>query len=449
MTLINWRSKPEYVREHLDEIEMSFKKIHISYKEQELKRINDKLTGLIDEYLSAKVGIENIAQLTILSLESQRKLIMGNKTPEQKEDKKTYSKFLTVHDKPVVEFDDVTNNPAKLSEDYDITIDDSNGEVYIASNHDKAGTMIQGRIKGFIKRDQNIPGAEFNYVIDGKLSQPSNAGLRKARFSGTIYFENLPVDVMTTGQQKLSFDKKEEVKPNVQQKQESVGSKETDTSKFEFPSEDALRKIKAGQLQPQKGLSRTERRAWNNVLRVKYPQCFDARGNWTGFPDTTNGNNATPSVDTNTVSRPKDEVKVKETKSVNALGLMGETGVGNAITKMTDEKIKNGFMLARYFEGKGYAIASTPAKEGDFEKSAFIVCNKERTAKFMLAGLERNPSFATRVDGMGVFKISELKAKYFEDDTLYAYWVTNAVTANKALGTQDRDIEEIKSRIGS
>lgn len=421
--------------------------------EQKLKKVNAQLEAEIAKFLKAKSEVERLAQLTLLYHESQRKLQMTQQTPKQ-EVKKTYGRALRYDGKPAIEFDDVFNNYDKVDDDYDITIDETTGEVWIASNHDKAGSILQGVIKGFLKRDQEPapPGSEFNYVIKGKPSEESKGGTRRAMFSGAIYFENLPADVFASGQQKLKFDKQEEIKPEKkddtkpEQNRRVEADNSVDESKFVFPSEDDLRKIKKGQLKPQAGLSRNGRKKWNDTLRQKYPNCFDTGGNWIGFGDSSDNSNANNSADTD---RNVQDKGLKESKSVNVLGAMGETGMGNTITKMTDEKIRNGFMLARYFDGKGYAIVSTPAKAKNFNKSAFIVCNKERTAKFMLAGLMRNQSFSQQVDGCDVFKVTELKKKFFEDDTLYVYWITNAVTALQALGTQERDIQDIREKAGS
>lgn len=469
--LINWKSKEVYIQDRVKEgkaldMRETFRDIKIESKEKALINIQEKLAEALLEFEEVKSDIRRLAQLTILLLNSQRNLQMAKQTPEQKDQARTYGRILKGDGTPAIMFDDVINNYDRVNTDYDITIDQTTGEVWIGSNSAEAGSLIQGVIKGYLKPNQEPlpPGAEFNYVIKGKVSPPSKIGTRAALFSGSIYFEDLPVDVFatepkvqvtdlkvedTTSAGKVIKDEKQQESDRSQQTNSDIqhtenGSAEDNTkqavspsTRFIFPSESELRTIAKGKLKPQSGLSRTERKEWNAILRKKYPNCFDAGGNWIGF---------NVSSDTTAPVAPPAIPNVEEktpNKTTNALGLLGETGVGNSITRMTDAKVRNGYMLARLFPGKGYALVSTPAKDGDGEKSAFIICNKERTARFLLAGLEKSPSFSTRVDGCEVLRASILKPKYFEDDRLYVYWITNAVTALMALGMQSKETEDV------
>lgn len=392
--------------------------------------------------LQAKEHEQEASRMWDLVRQHYRSPLLSQIKDKQMPDEKKHSAIKNADGKPAVYFDEVNNNYDLITKEYSITIDATTGQFWIASDLEGAESIIQGNIRGYIPREYEVPGAAFDYVVD----QTGIKGqVKRAKFSGIIYVEDLPVEVFES--KKITKSVEENEKSTVEDKAKSRNN--TTELKFDYPSREELMKVRAGQLKRPdhpitgKKLSRAERRAYNAGLRALYPEAFDAGGNWVGFTS------ADDQVHTQIETKHKDQSQQKANKEQNVLGLMGETGVGNTITKMTDKRIPSGFMIARFFPGKGYGITSTPAKDGEFSRSALIICNKERTGKFMLSGLMRNKSFSEKVDGCDIFKVSELKKKFFEDDTMYVYYVTNAVTALQALGTQSKILEEIKSKVES
>jgi len=419
-----------------------------------VKKINQQIASLMEENTQHKANLHFLDQQSLIT-EANLRQIMSKKDKQRN--------YIGKDGKALFEFDEVMNNVKQINEEYDITSDETTGKVWIASTNGEV--IIQGVIAGYVPKDSEkpAPGAEFIYLEGKPNREPKEGEYHDAMFSGAIHFENLPLKTFAT-----LVKGKEEVKDEKLDKQKETTSSDIRADFIPaLPTKGELSKISAGQLKPPK-CSRTAKANWWKLLREKYPDSFDHGGNWLGLVDSKP--NMSPNfVDGRTldIDNKKDvqelvieeegkavsePVKPANDRGRGVPGLLTSTGQGNAITNMTDDKIKNGFFLGRLFE-KGYAIISTPAKEGDFEKSAFLICNKEKTAKFLNIGLNRSQSFVTKVDGAEPFHIRELKKEFFEDTPenkkVLVWWITNAVSALQALGTQDKDIESIKEQISA
>jgi len=398
-----------------------------------VKKINQQIATLQDINQRA---LGNLTFLDKQSLITERNLMS-----------KQQRNYIGKNQIELFEFDETMNNITQIKKEYDITSDETTGKVWIASVN--GDVIIQGVIDGYVPNKaidgSPKPGAEFVWT-EGK-PKSKKGQYHDALFSGAIRFENLPLQTFAAA-----------IKQEEKKNEEPIKSKQPNNLPT-FPTEAELRDVPAGQLKPPK-CSRSEKSAWWTALRERYPNSFDSGGNWIGLKSD-NYPIKPIIVDGTTLIKDNEEMVIEENeepvkervdpKNKGVPGLLQSTGQGNAITNMVDEKINNGFFLGRFYGKKGYAVISTPAKEGEFEKSAFLICNKEKTAKFLNLGLSRNESFAPKVDGADVFHIRELKKDFFEDTPknrkILVYWITNAVTALQALGTQEKDIEDIKTQI--
>jgi len=380
------------------------------------------------------------------------------------------SEVMDVHGEPAITFDEVINDPKSGFEEMDISLETKSGKVFIASALKGAKVILQGIVKGYISKDSaaDLPGATLDYVAAKGLSPDVDTEFSKAAlFSGSIYFEKLPVTVLETkGEDKDQLTLplfEDKVKPEVkaEEKESKAEPKEkgdtTSTGKTikdnkisdvelpPIPSKVELETIKAGQLKAKQGFSRQARRIWWEKLREMYPKYFDKGGNWLGMgedvkaePTEENDKVTTKAVELVKKARPLTNVKQ------DPPGTMIEIGAGNRITNMTDETILTCLFIGRFFEGRGYSVISTP---GEGDEAAFILCNKERTAKFMIAGMRRNRGFKELVEGCNIYPVTEFKEKWFKKENQLVYFVTNAVTALQALGTQEKDIADIVEQL--
>ncbi len=372
------------------------------------------------------------------------------------EDKKV-SKLLNHQGEPAVEFDEVMNDVEGTFKEMDITLETHSGKVYIAAKD--GNVILQGIVAGYIKPEHRatMAGSHMDFVgAEGKSPDLPSEHQKPALFSGTIYFEDLGVTVLETKGTEVdkSVEKEKEDEPKQDKKEEQKETKAPDiekdtdddvrkkTEKVDenvgvppIPTEEELKAIPAGQLQPKKGFSRQGRKIFWDRLRELYPEAFDQGGNWLGMSAPEK-----PPKEKSKVKPNAKELKVDQSPP----GSMKEIGKENRMTNMTDPTILNGIFIGKHFKGKGYSVVSTP---GEDEDSAFIICNKPRTAKFVMAGMARNNGFAKLLVGCDQYPITEFKDKWFENAGQRVYFVVNAVTALAALGTQKKDIEDIVEAI--
>ena len=412
----------------------------------ELKKINKQLATeycLIEE---AMKNVKRVNELAILYIKSNKSYEMSDKQ---------WSEFKNHRGESIIEFDEVMNNANMIANEYDITIDQVTGKVWLAGNAKESECIIQGIITGYISKDKDIPGAGFDYVdiCDVHKKEKKTEVYKPARFTGSIFFEDLPVLVFTP-------PKKAEIKGEESQIEDAKYSEveNDDNIDIKIPNFETLRLIKKGQLKPPRGLSRTTRKRWNIALRKKYPVAFDESGNFIGFniPD-----EVSKELDISTLRgkypdafnndgdfvgfKPSDKVPNHEV--VKHDNVVMEPGKGNLITTTLDARMSGKFFIGKLYEGRGYAVVSTYSKDGRFEDAAWIICNKERTAQFVLDGLHACPGFAKLVKDNEVFSVKVLKKSYFNSESVPVYFITDAVGALKALGTAEEDIDIIKHRV--
>jgi hypothetical protein len=429
MQLINWKVKPAYIADKVAEVEfMLARKTNISVS------LREDFAELI------KMGIDVIipAKLTITSKERSEVNMV-----KEKFGYKNHS------GNNAIDYDEVTNDAKVISKEYSITIDEVSGKIHICNDMGESESIIQGIIGGYIAKDKNRegpPGAHFNHDI------PQDEGkLRKALFSGFVYLENLPVDLMgepVTAEQadnkdnQIQLELSEKEKEALEKKNEKKQAKPKEEAVLELPPKDALQVLKKGQLKPPRGSSRTQREVWWGSLRKLYPLCFDNGGNWLGWIDADNGDVDKLANQVMEVADKKAD-KTKKTEEIQRVpGLLKAVGEGNKMTNMADKNIRRGFILGALVKSKGYSTLSTPTEVGKESGSALIIVNKPRTGKFMLAGLARNESFAKKVQGYDLVDVMTFHAKYFTEDSL-VYFVTNAASALRELGAQEKDIVDI------
>lgn len=431
MTLINWKIKPEYVAD---------KKAEIEFMLAREQKISISLTRDLAELVKMGIDVHVNAKLTITQHENEEVTMDGQ------------GGFKNHNGDNAIDKDDVTNSAKAINKEYSITVDQVSGKIHIANDLDGSEAIIQGIIQGYLAKPKNgigPAGAFFDNTVPQK-----EGDLKRALFSGMVYFENLPVDLMgdaVTAEQadpkqlelEMEYSEAEKRDKEANEKKQAKSKQEVCP---ELPSEEMLRLLPKGQLKPPRGTSRTIRNEWWSKLRNLYTECFDVGGNWIGFPDissTSDSDDSSVLPAKSTIQKPKKAVAVDESSKDIIPGLLKAVGEGNRMTNMADKNIRKGFILGVLVRGKGYSTLSTPTAVGDEQGSALVVCNKPRTGKFMLAGLLRNTSFMKKVQGYDLVDVMTFHKKYFTEDSL-VYFVTNAVTALTELGTQEKDIVDIK-----
>ena len=205
MGLINWKGRKEIlfwdpVHEIPTENELELKPEEegVTYIKLGLNRIRNKLRAEKITKLEKKltqVKLELTAHrhlMTEINTEVKRTVnlisqMRKNKTMAE-ETKTTYSSFVNHKGEPLIKFDDAMNNVAKLNAEYDITVDTETGEVWIANNNSKSEVILQGSIRGYAKKDQNLPGALFDFQSAPKDPELEGKQLpyKTALFSGAI-----------------------------------------------------------------------------------------------------------------------------------------------------------------------------------------------------------------------------------------------------------------------
>lgn len=324
--------------------------------------------------------------------------------------------------KPEIERDEVMNNQAMLAKEYDISVDQVTGKVFIAGNLDGSEVILQGILLAY-KKDKETTGVSFDHT--------KKFGNKQGTFSGLVYFENVPCDILANGTE-TSPDTvikplTEESTPKVidaeyqEVKDESIAIAVVDIKTIDLPN---LDEHKPKTLKAPDGMSRTERKKWWNDVRTKYPSCFDTTGNYIGYPKPP--------------ERPKKDWE-QETEIALAEDLKkgqreakfkpeSVTGAGNEFLTMADQKVRSGYFMGKYFADKdAYSVISTPADS--FDGSRIIFCNKQRTAEMFLEAAAKSPSFSKRLNGTEeVFAATVLKPGLFVDSNL-AFYITNTVTA--------------------
>jgi hypothetical protein len=461
MSLINWQVKPEYVAE---------KKAEIEFMLARKQEISISLSKDLAELVKMGIDVHCNAKLTITS-KSREVNMKGEEFG-----------YKNHNGDEAIEYNEVTNDIPAINKEYSITVDQVSGKVHIANDLAGSEVILQGIISGYIAKEKDKPappGAHFDNTLPQKEGE-----LKCALFSGHIYFENLPVDLMgdaVTAEQATGTENQIEMELSKDEKKELVKEKakarraekaaekkankaeeerllkqigDDDEKKqagpkeevrLELPPGDSLRTLTKGQLKPPRGSSRTQRNAWWSELRELYPQCFDTGGNWIGWSDADSNNtdSSVMAVNKPPVQATKKVPKVPKVVVDKVPGLLKSVGDGNRMTNMADKSIRQGLILGALITGKGYSTLSTPTEVGDESGSALIIVNKPRTGKFMLAGLARNASFSKKVQGYDLVDVMVFHTKYFTEDSL-VYYVTNAASALQELGTQDKDIVDIK-----
>lgn len=440
MTLINWKSKEFYIQEVVAEgkaldMRKEFMNAKVLTKLQQLEKVNNELTEELAKWNSAKSDIERLAQLTILLSKSQMEYTMNQ------------------NQKPPIEHDEVVNNLKGLGDEYDITYNQEDGKLYIAYNGFKAdGKTNSEVILQFISVHKH-PGKDklVGLNIDKTRTSEFDGG-RAGLLSGLFYIENLPIDLMEElpkiedkeekidigKEMKVDSDEPEHLQGLSGKVQASLRAMTRVTKEGKIYKEDlyGLKATNPANLKAPQGLSRSERKEWWDALRKAYPEAFDNGGNWIGYGQ--------PSVS----EKPKEDPPSIHKKAANtSLGLLKETGAGNAITSIIDKRVdERTCFIGRFFEQKkAYAIVSTPTEVGKESGSAMLFFEKDRTANFVLEGLKKSASWETRLEGCQVYKASTLSQAIRGDRNRTIYFITNAVTALKALGDQAKqEIEEAK-----
>lgn len=406
----------------------------LSYK---LKKINKQIAIEVRLKDKSLAIIKRIDELSTLYKQSQKDYRMSD------ENKTKYSKFKDYKGEPIIEFDEVMNNPDLTANEFTITVDQVSGKVWIASEAVESQVILQGVIAGYIDKNQDKevgcpPGAEFNYVDLCKTVKDKQTyeGYKAASFTGSIFFQNLPVEVLTPKfAEPLEKDKAvitdgKEVE-EVKEVKEVKVDEEID---IKLPSYETLCGVPKGQLKPPRGISRTTRSRFNKAMRDKYPAAFDKGGNWIGFE--------TEYVKTQPEAEMKDDSEVEvDTTEVPDRMIVGKD---NLLTTATDARMPGSWFIGRFYEGRGVAIVST--NEDKFDNSAWFICNKEKTAIFVLAGLRKNPGYSKMVDGCEIYSVNVLKKDYLTKKGIPVYYISNAVTALQSLGTRESDIATIKNR---
>lgn len=377
--------------------------------DRKLNKVNAQLLKELEGYNETKENIERLAQLTILALQSKGYQMGNNK-------------------KPPIEVDEVINNEQMLSNEYDITFNQENGKLFIAHNGNDSQVILQAIAYNMHPDRKNLAGL----LVD--KNQPPIG--RDGRLSGIFYFEKLPVDLM----EKLpDIAEPVVVKEDKTEKKIDI-SKEYETNEKEYDSLEAYDKdhktggdddpyglIKSNPktLKAPTDLSRAGRKEWWENLRKVHPTAFDKGGNWIGF---------------DTVEEPAKAATSAPVQRGGAIGLLTETGAGNLITSIIDARVnKDTVFIGRYFQQRnGFVVASTPAKDGESEISAMIFFEKMRTANTVLEGLLKSPTWDKKLEGCRIFLVTNLKPEIRVDNKRRIYFVTNAVTALKALGTQKK-----------
>lgn len=444
MTLINWKSKEIYIQEMVAkgealDMRKSFFNVTVLKKLEQLEKVNEQLTEELIRFQSTKAEIERLAQLTILLSESQREYQMAQ------------------NKKPPIERDEVINNVKGLSEEYDITYSEEDGKLYLAYNGKKEdGVTPSEVILQFIAASKYPDQKKATGLEIDRTKAPKG---RSALLSGLFYLEGLPVDLMeklpieeeTKSEEKkidigkemetgdlhlMSFEKKMNLEGMSGKVVASLRAMAKVDKQGNLLAEDVygLRKENPINIKAPQGLSRTERKEFWDHLRSLYPEAFDKGGNWVGYGrESVDEGSETSKQDPPSVHK-KDDTKIKP---------LTETGAGNGIYSIIDARVdERTVFIGRYFKPKNaYAIASTPTHIGDEESSAMLFCEKERTANFVLEGLLKSPSWQNKIEGFGVHKVSTLSAKIRSDRNRTIYFITNAVTALKALGTQKQTTE--------
>ena len=334
---------------------------------------------------------------------------------------------MTEKEKPEIERDEVMNNKQMLATEYDISIDQVTGKVYIAGNLDGSEVILQGILLPYKKDKDKTSFAAFDYTEQN--------GNKKALFSGVVYFEDIPCDITRNGtlvdDNVIVADKKEDTV------EDATIVEVQDSSTQEIPDDiPDLTKDRPKTLRAPDGLSRSQRKAWWDKVRTTYPSCFDSTGNYIQWPkigprEPRDWEKETEiSVDNKSFEK-TEEVKV-EPKREPKVKPVSITGVGNEFTNMADQKVRNGYFMGKYFADKdAYSVVSTPSDS--FEESRIIFCNKQRTAEMFLEAAKINPSFAKKLNGTErVFPSTNLKAGLFKEENL-AYYVTNTVTALQSM----------------
>lgn len=437
MTLINYKSKEVYIREAVAEgkaldMRKEFFNVKVLAKLQELEKVNNKLTEELENYNARKQEIERLAQLTILLSKSQMEYTMNQ------------------NKKPPIEHDEIVNNLKGLGDEYDITYNQEDGKLYIAYNGFKAdGKTNSEVILQFISTHKHPQKDKLPGLNIDKTRTSAQDGGRAALLSGLFYVENLPVDLMEelpkveeekidiAKEMKVDSDEPEHLQGISGKVQASLRAMTRVTKEGNIYKEDlyGLKATNPTNLKPPQGFSRSERKEWWDALRKAYPEAFDNGGNWVGYGQ--------PSAS----EKPKEDPPSIHKKATNtSLGLLKETGAGNLITSIVDKRVdERTCFIGRFYEAKkAFAIASTPTQIGKETGSAMLFFEKDRTANFILEGLQKSPSWENILKGCQVYKVTSLKPEIRSDRNRTIYFITNAVTALKALGDQAKqEVEEV------
>lgn len=440
MTLINWKSKESYIQEKVAngealDMRREFFTVKVVEKLKQLDKNNKELTEQLRQYLQCKDNIDRLAQLTILLSKSQREYTMSQ------------------NQKPPIEHDEVVNNLRGLGDEYDITYNMEDGKLYIAYNGFKAdGKTNSEVILQFVSVHKHPQKDKLVGLNIDKTRTSEQDGGRSGLLSGLFYIENLPIDLMEelpkveekeekiyiSKEIKMDNDTPEHLKGLSGKVQASLRAMTKVTKEGKIYKEDlyGLKATNPANLKAPMGLSRSERKEWWDALRKAYPEGFDSGGNWVGFGE--------PSVS----EKPKEDPPSIHKKAVNTyLGLLKETGAGNLITSIIDKRVdERTCFIGRFFEAKkAYAIVSTPTEVGKEAGSAMLFFEKDRTANFVLDGLKKSPSWEAKLEGCQVYKASTLTQAIRSDRNRTIYFITNAVTALKALGDQaKKEIEDVQ-----
>lgn len=385
---------------------------------KELNKVNAQILQEQAKLKQAIANIEFIAQLTILSLQSQREYQMGKQVIAP------------------IEVDEVVNNTELIAKEYDITFSQETGKLFIASNADGSNVILQFAAYNMHPDHGNLEGL----CID-RQNPPAGTD---AKVSGIFYIKDLPVDLM---EKVKGFDtpevkveaKKEEEKIDIGKEYESLEAYEKDHKTGDKNDPFGLIKSNPKTLKAPAGLSRNGRKEWWEKLRAIHPLAFDKGGNWIGFTDSSNNSNS--SVDSKSVGTVNVEIK-----QGFAIGLLRETGVGNLITTVIDARVMaDTCFIGRYFQQKnGFVIASTPAQHNTENISAMLFFEKFKTADFVLKGLLKSPSWESKLEGCAIHPVSQLNSAVRTDRNRHIYFITNGVTALKALGSQHKEVEDAK-----
>lgn len=347
--------------------------------------------------------------------------------------------------KALIERDEVVNNPTMIANEYDITVDQQNGKVFFAGNLDGSEVIIQGVLSAYAK---DKPAAAFDFTEN----YGTDRNKKNAVFSGYIYFEKMPVDVLVdgklVGKNGLAEDKKEVeeakvIAEYVEEKQAEAEEKASDdlivirlgAQDYMIPD---LSKERPKTIKAPEGLSRTQRSAWWNRVREAYPDAFDVNKNYIGW------GRAPEKEEKDWGKEAKEQKEEKPAQRQPKPKPEAVTGVGNEFTTMADQKVRSGYFMGKYFPSKdAYSIIGSPAET--FDGSKFMFCNKQRTAEMLLKALHSSPSFGEKLNGEEqVYPATNLKNQVFVESNK-VYYITNAVTAAQALGSTAVVAEEKES----